>query len=157
MAREFLPTVVEQRLLSGEHFSVDGTLLEAWASMKSFRPDDEDTSPGYGGRNPGRNPEVDFRGERRSNDPHRSTTGPESRLARKGKGKEARLCLGAHLLMDDREGLVVDLRVGTPEQDAALDMLAAVPGESQIPVGVDRGYDTSSLSEKQCSKLNSSI
>ena len=131
MAREFLPTVVEkareQRLLSGEHFSVDGTLLEAWASMKSFRPADEDTPPEYGGRNPGRNPEVDFRGERRSNDAHRSTTDPESRLARKGKGKEARLCSGAHPLMDDREGLVVDLRLtpawSTPERDAALDML----------------------------------
>ena len=101
--REFLLAIVEQareqRLLSEEHFSVDGTLLESWASSKSFRPKDEDPPPGDGGRNPGRNPEVDFRGERRSDDTHQSTTDPESRLARKGKGKEARLCFGAHVLI----------------------------------------------------------
>ena len=113
-----------------------------------FRPNDEDPPPGDGGRNP----EVDFRGERRSNNTRRSTTDPESRLARKGKSKEARLCFGAHLLMDNREdldnweGLVVDLRLtpagGTSERDAALEMLAAVPGVGQITVGADRGCDT---------------
>ena len=113
VAREFLLEIVEQareqRLLSEEHFSVDGTLLEAWASVKSFRPRDEEPLPGDGGRNP----EVDFHGERRSNETHRSTTDPEARLARKGKGKgkEARLCFGAHVQMDNREGLVVDVRL----------------------------------------------
>ncbi len=110
VAREFLLEIVqqasEQRLLSEEHFSVDGTLLEAWASVKSFRPKDGDP-PTEGG---GRNPEVDFRGERRSNDTHQSTTDPDARLAKKGRGKEARLCFGTHVLMDNREGLVVDVR-----------------------------------------------
>ena len=146
VAREFLLEIVgqarEQRLLSEEHFSVDGTLLEAWASVKSFRPRDEDEPPSDGGRNP----EVDFRGERRSNDTHRSTTDPEARLAKKGKGKEAKLCFGAHVLMDNREGLVVDVRFtpagGASERDAALEMLEAVPGAERITVGADRGYDT---------------
>ena len=146
VAREFLLQIVgqarEQGLLSEEHFSVDGTLLEAWASVKSFRPRDGDP-PSEGG---GRNPEVDFHGERRRNETHRSTTDPESRLAKKGKGKEARLCFGAHLLMDNREGLVVDVRLtpadGTSERDAALEMLASAPGTGRITVGADRGYDT---------------
>ena len=146
VAREFLLEIVgqarEQRLLSEEHFSVDGTLLEAWASVKSFRPRDEDEPPSDGGRNP----EVDFRGERRSNDTHRSTTDPEARLAKKGKGKEAKLCFGAHVLLDNREGLVVDVRLtpveGASERDAALEMLEAVPGARRITVGADRGYDT---------------
>ena len=89
---------------------------------------------------------MDFHGERRRNETHRSTTDPESRLAKKGKGKEARLCFGAHLLMDNREGLVVDVRLtsadGTSERDAALQMLASVPGTGRITVGADRGYDT---------------
>ena len=145
VARAFLLEVVaqarEQRLLSEEHFSVDGTLLEAWASVKSFRPRDEDGPPSDGGRNP----EVDFRGERRSNDTHRSTTDPDARLAKKGKGKKAKLCFGAHVLMDNREGLVVDVRLtpagGASERDAALEMLEAVPGAGRITVGADRGYD----------------
>ena len=99
VAREFLLEIVEQareqRLLSEAHFSVDGTLLEAWASVKSFRPSDGDPPSGDGGRNP----EVDFHGERRSNETHRSTTDPEAKLAKKGKGKEAGLCFGAHVLM----------------------------------------------------------
>ena len=110
-ARDFLLEIVRQartqRLWSEEHFSVDGTLLEAWASVKSFRPEDEDPPPSEGG---GRNPEVDFRGERRSNETHQSTTYPDARLAKKGQGKEAKLCFGAHVLMDNREGLVVDVR-----------------------------------------------
>ena len=106
VARELLLQIVEQarkqRLLSEEHFSVDGTLLEAWASVKSFRPRDDDPPPPEGD---GRNPEVDLRGERRRNETYRSTTDPEARLTRKGKGKEARLCFGTHVLMDNREGL----------------------------------------------------
>ena len=123
-------------------------LLDAWASLKSFRPRDGDPPPsaalGDGGG--GRNREVDFRGERRRNETHRSTTDPEARLARKGKGKEARLCFGAHVLMDNREGLVVDVRLtpadGAGERDAALEMLASAPGTRRITVGADRGYDT---------------
>ena len=118
VAQEFLLRIVEQareqRLLSEEHFSVDGTLLEGWASVKSFRPRDEEPPPPEGG---GRNPEVDFHGEWRRNETHRSTTDSEARLAKKGKGKEARLCFGAHVLMDNREGLVVDVRL-TPADGA---------------------------------------
>ena len=152
VAREFLLQIVEQareqRLLSEDHFSVDGTLLEAWASLKSFRPRDEDPPSGaaLGDGGGGRNREVDFRGERRRNETHRSTTDPEARLARKGKGKEARLCFGAHVLMDNREGLVVDVRLtpadGAWERDAAVEMLASTPGTRRITVGADRGYDT---------------
>ena len=125
VAREFLLQIVEQarkqRLLSEEHFSVDGTLLEAWASVKSFRPRDDDSPSGGGSEGGGRNPAVDFRGERRRNETHRSTTDPEARLAR--KGKEVRLCFGAHVLMDNREGLVVNVRLtpaaGAGEREAA--------------------------------------
>ena len=156
------PQTVEQartqRLLSGEHFSVDGTLLEAWASVKSFRPKDEDPPPPS--ESGGRNPEVDFRGERRSNETHQFTTDPGARLARKGKGKEAKLCFGANVLMDNRlmdnrEGPVVDVRLtpaaGTWERDAALEMLEAVPGARRITVGADRGYDTRDF-VKRCRK-----
>ena len=151
MAREFLLAIVEQareqRLLSEERFSVDGALLEAWASVKSFRPRDEDPPSGDGsGEGGGRNREVDFRGERRRNETHRSTTDPDARLARKGKSKEARLCFGAHVLTDNREGLVVDVRHtpadGAWERDAALEMLASAPSARRITVGADRGYDT---------------
>ncbi len=156
VAREFLLEIVEQarrqRLLSEDHFSVDGTLLEAWASVKSFRPKDEDEPMDEGG---GRNPEVDFWGERRRNDTHRSTTDPDARLARKGKGKEAKLCFGAHVLMDNQEGLVVDVRLtpadGASERSAALQMLEAVPGAGRITVGADRGYDTQGF-VRECRK-----
>ena len=110
--------------------------------MKSFRPRDGDPPSGDGGRNP----EVDFRSERHSNETHQSTTDPDARLAKKGKGKEARLCFGAHVLMDNREGLVVDVLLtpaaGAAEREAALDMLARAPGQRRITVGADRGYDT---------------
>ena len=118
MVREFLLAIVEQareqRLrsesISARPLTNRGTLLEAWASVKSFRPRDEDPPSGDGGCNP----EVDFRGERRRNETHASTTDPESRLAKKGKGKEARLCFGAHVLMDNREGLVLDVASPLP-------------------------------------------
>ena len=156
VSREFLLAIVEQArqqgLLSAEHFSVDGTLLEAWASLKSFRPRDEDPSAGDGSGNHfradggGRNPEVDFRGQRRRNETHVSTTDPEARLAKKGPGKEARLCFEGHVLMDNRQGLVVDVMLtragGTSERDAAIVMLGAVSGAGRITVGADRGYDT---------------
>ena len=150
MVREFLLAIVEQareqRLrsesISARPLTNRGTLLEAWASVKSFRPRDEDPPSGDGGCNP----EVDFRGERRRNETHASTTDPESRLAKKGKGKEARLCFGAHVLMDNREGLVLDVRLtpadGAWERDAALEMVASAPGAGRITVGANRGYDT---------------
>ena len=132
-----------QHLLSEEHFSVDGTLLEAWASIKSVRPRDEERDPpGAGGRNPWK----DFRGERRSNTTHVSTTDPEALLARKGEGQAAKLSFAGHVLMENRNGLVVDVALsqatGTAETEAALTMLERVPTARRITVGADKGYDT---------------
>ncbi len=147
VARQFFSSVRGEArrlgLLSDEHFSVDGTLLEAWASVKSFRPvEDSEPPPGAGGRNP----EVDFRGERRSNRTHRSATDPEARLARKGPGREARLSFAGHVLMENRNGLVVDIALsqatGTAEERAALRMIGRVRGRGRITVGADKGYDT---------------
>jgi len=146
VAREFLTAVVAEarrrKLLSEDHFTVDGTLLEAWASLKSIHPKDSGEPPKQGDRNP----DVDFRGEPRTNDTHQSSTDPEARLARKGAGKEAKLCFGGHVLMDNRTGLVVDVTVtratGTAERDTALDMIEKVPGSRRITVGADKGYDT---------------
>lgn len=130
-------------LMSKDHFTVDGTLIEAWASMKSFRPkDDQDQDPPETG---GRNPEVDFKGQKRKNDTHQSTTDPDARLLKKGQGKEAKLCFMGHALMENRNGLVVDNRLtlanGTAEWDAALEMVENLPGTHQITVGADKGYD----------------
>ena len=115
-----LPQV--RKLLSSEHFSVDGTLIEAWASMKSFVPKDGSKPPsGKGRRSGGRNAERDFHGEKRSNDTHASTTDPDARLFRKGPGKEAKLCHMGHLMTENRNGLIVDARLteanGTAERD----------------------------------------
>jgi transposase len=147
----------KEGLLSKEHFSVDGTLLEAWASLKSFRPKDEpsgSTDPPSG--DGGRNPEVDFHGEKRSNETHASKTDPEALLAKKGKGKEAKLCFTGHALMENRNGLVVNACVtkatGTCEREAAIEMLEEVPGDNQATVGADKGYDAKSF-VKECHKL----
>ena len=133
---------VKRRLLSSEHFSVDGTLIEAWASMKSFRPKDGSGEPPA----PGRNSERDFHGERRSNDTHASTTDPEARLLRKSAGREAKLCFMGHALMENRSGLIVDACLtradGHAERVAALAMIeprADRPG--RITLGADKGYD----------------
>jgi transposase len=133
-----------RKLLSSEHFSVDGTLIEAWASMKSFVPKDGGEPPsGTGGG--GRNAERDFHGEKRKNDTHSSTTDPDARLFRKGAGKEAKLCHMGHLLTENRNGLIVDARLtaanGTAERTTALAMIAdnAGPGST---VGGDKNYDT---------------
>jgi transposase len=147
VAKGFLGAVLaearQRKLLSEDHFTVDGTLLEAWASLKSFRPSDGGTDQSTDG---GKNASVDFRGEHRRNDTHQSTTDPEARLARKGRGKEARLCFGGHVLMENQSGLVVNVTVtqatGTAERDAALDMLEEVPGKHRITVGADKAYDT---------------
>jgi transposase len=132
------------KLLSSEHFSVDGTLIEAWASMKSFVPrDGGDPPPGKGGG--GRNAERNFHGEKRKNDTHCSTTDPDARLFRKGAGKEAKLCHMGHLMTENRNGLIVDARLteanGTAERTTALDMIKdnARPGST---VGGDKNYDT---------------
>lgn len=129
------------RLLADEHFTVDGTLLEAWASHKSFRPQDEDPPPPAGG-----NPTVDFHGERRTNATHRSTTDPDARLYKKARGREARLGYLGHVLMEHRSGLLVHATVtpadGHGERDAAREMITAVAHGRRITLAADKGYDT---------------
>ena len=132
-----------KRLLSTDHFSVDGTLVEAWASMKSFRPKDGSGEPPAGD---GRNREADFHGQKRSNETHASTTDPEARLYRKGPGKEAKLCFMGHALMENRNGLVVDACLteanGHAERIAALHMIEPRADRPRpITLGADRGYD----------------
>ncbi len=152
VAAKFLAAVLAQsrvkRLLSTDHFSVDGTLIEAWASMKSFKPkasseDDAPPPPSSGGRNA----EVDFKGETRSNQTHESTTDPEARLYRKGAGMEARLCFIGHTLMENRSGLIVDACLtpadGHAERIAALAMIEPRADRPRaISLGADKAYDT---------------
>jgi transposase len=145
IAQAFFEAVLAQaetaRLLSDEHFTVDGTLLEAWASHKSFRPRDEEPPAAGGG-----NPAVDFHGQRRTNDTHQSSTDPDARLYKKAQGREARLGYLGHVLMEHRSGLIVQTRVtpadGHGERDAALVMIEAVPGRQPITVAADKAYDT---------------
>ena len=147
VAKEFLARVVGQARARGwtsdEHFTVDGTLLEAWASLKSFQPKNQKgkTMPD----DPG-NPTVDFHGECRSNDTHASNTDPDARLARKGSGKEAKLSYSGNLLVENRNGLIVNAELleanGRAERDAALLMLEQVPGGKRVTAGADKGYDT---------------
>ena len=147
VAKQFLAQVVEQArakgLTSDEHFTVDGTLLEAWAGAKSFqRKDDKNPSPPD---DPG-NPSVNFHGEKRSNRTHVSKTDPEAKLARKGEGKEAKLSYSGNLLVENRNGLIVNAMVwdasGTAERDTALAMLEQIPGNRRVTVGGDKGFDT---------------
>ena len=139
-------------LMSDEHFSVDGTLIDAAASIRSFRRRDDDDSGGDGEGASG-----DFRGEKLSNATHRSETDPDARLMRKGQGKEAKLVFMAHALMDNRHGLVSDFRLteanGKAERDAALDMLMSIPGSRRLSVGADRGYDAKEF-VAECRELN---
>jgi transposase len=145
VAAEFLATLLDRpkvrRLLSSEHFSVDGSLIRAWASMKSFRPKDGDDAPPDGGRNPSR----DFRGERRRNATYSSASDPDALLYRKGPGMEAWLCFVGHVLMENRSGLVVDAELtrasGHAERLAALAMLDRLPTAGPATVGADRGFD----------------
>jgi transposase len=147
VAKEFFRLVVAEAtklgLMSDEHFTVDGTLLEACASLKSFKKVDSGEEPPMD--DPG-NPTVDFHGERRSNDTHASTTDGDALLARKGTGKEAKLSYSGHVLMENRNGLVADVEVlqahGTAERDAALMMMEAMPGDHPVTVGADKNYDT---------------
>ena len=138
-----LPQVKD--LLSDEHLSVDGTLIQAWASMKSFRRKDGADEPPA----PGRNGERNFRGEKRSNETHASTTDPDARLAKKSNGQEAKPGFTGHLLMENRNGLVVDARLtrarGTAEPEAALEMLGDLPGSAKKTVGADKNHDTAAF------------
>src|ERR1041385_4953070 len=157
VARELLAEVVaqaqEQNLTSDEHFTVNGTLIEAWASLKSFqRKGEPQTPPDDRG-----NPTVDFHGEKRSNETHESTTDPDARLARKGNGKEAKLSYNGNLLTENRNGLIVNTEVfeanGTAERVAAVVMLEQVPGGHRITAGGDKGYDTRDF-VAECRNLN---
>jgi transposase len=156
VAKEFLVQVVEKARTQGwasdEHFTVDGTLLEAWASAKSFQRKDKKQPPPD---DPG-NPTVNFRGETRSNDTHASTTDPESQMAKKGEGKESKLSYCGNLLVENRNGLIVDAEVfqanGTAERDAALIMLEKLPGMQPVTVGGDKGFDTRDF-VKECRNL----
>ena len=147
VAREFLLQVVSQAKAQGltadEHFTVDGTLVEAWASLKSFQPKEQKDVPPPD--DPG-NATVNFHGQKRSNQTHESSTDPDARLARKGSGKEAKLSYNSNLLVENRNGLIVDTETfeanGTAERDAALVMLEKLPGIEQVTVGADKAYDT---------------
>jgi transposase len=144
IAKEFFAVVVEQarvmRLLSDEHFTVDGTLIEAWASQKSFRP------KGRQGEGSG----DDFHGNQRSNETHESKSDPEARLFRKGRGKEAKLCYLGHVLTENRNGLVVEVELtaadGRAERQAGLAMASRLPGgQRRVTLGADKGYDTAAF------------
>jgi hypothetical protein len=146
IAAKFLRAVLAQpkvkRLISSDHFSVDGTLIEAWASLKSFRRKDGGDNDPDG---PGRNAERGFHKEKRSNATHQSTTDPEARLYKKGDGQPARLCYLGHALMENRHGLAVDgsltLATGTAEREAALAILDRRPTRRRITLGADKAYD----------------
>lgn len=137
--------------LSDEHFTVDGTLIEAWASQKSFQPKDGNSQPPQGGAG-GRNTEVDFRGQERTNDTHESKTDPDARLYKKAKGAQARLCYIGHVAMENRNGLAVDtmltLASGTAEREAAVEMISRIPGSHRITVGADKAYNACSFVEE---------
>jgi len=148
IARKFFALVLAQAreasLLSDEHFSVDGTLIEAWASLKSFQRKDGNAPPPTDD-DPG-NPTIDFHGEERRNDTHESTTDPDARLARKSKGHESKLAYCGNLIVENRNGLVVDTELlqcnGTAERDAALVMAERLDGTHPVTLGADKGYDT---------------
>src|SRR5215831_39575 len=147
IAKEFLGRVVAQAaskgLTSDEHFTVDGTLLEAWAGAKSFREKQGEPAPPPDDKG---NPTVNFHGEKRSNETHASKTDPEAQMARKGEGKESKLSYCGNLLVENRNGLIVNAEVfqanGTAERDAALVMLEQIPGTKPVTVGGDKGFDT---------------
>lgn len=162
LEHEVIPTlfaeVVElagnKGLLSDEHFSVDGTLIQAWASQKSFRPKEEDDDQHDGGS---RNAESNFHGEKRSNETHRSKTDPESRNYKKSSNSEAKLAYLGHSLIENRHGLVVDAEVsladGRGERETAIEMLSRLPGSHRKTVGADKNYDTKGFVES-CQGMN---
>jgi len=144
----------KQKLLSDEHFSVDGTLIQAWASQKSYRRKDDDSEPPEGG---GRNSEANFHGEKRSNETHESKTDGDARLAKKGPGKEARLSYMGHTVMENRNGLVVKAAAshatGKAEREMAAELLSDLPGMKKRTVGADKNYDTAGFVE-ECRAMN---
>ena len=151
VAQKFFTKVLEkaetENLISNQHFSVDGTQIQAWASHKSFQSKDRDAEqPADNDKNDPGNPSVDFHGEKRTNETHESTTDPESRLYKKSKGAESKLSYLGHAMMENRNGLVVDARVteasGTAERDAAMGMAIKLPGEHRKTIGGDKNYDT---------------
>jgi len=151
VAEEFFSIVVNQargkRLLSDDHFTVDGTLIEAWAGQKSFQTKKkEDAHKLPPPQDPGSNPTINYRKEKRSNETHRSLTDPLARLFKKTRGSEAKLCYLGHLVTENRNGLVVDTRVtlasGTAERDAAITMMEHKPAGKRVTLGGDRAYDT---------------
>jgi transposase len=158
VAREFLAEVVAQAqskgLTSDEHFTVDGTLIEAWASLKSFQRKDQKNAPPPDDAG---NATVDFHGEKRSNETHASTSDADALLARKGNGKEAKLSYNGNLLTENRNGLIVNTELfqanGTAERDAALVMLEQIPGARRVTLGADKGYDTKDF-VAECRHLN---
>jgi len=153
IARAFFERVLcharAQHLLSDEHFTVDGTLIEAWAGQKSFKK--KGTGSGKPTDDPG-NPSVDFKGEKRTNQTHQSTTDPQARLYKKAKGKESKLCYLGHIMMENRNGLAVNARItkasGTAEREAAADMMGELPGNKRITIGADKAYDTKEFVEQ---------
>jgi len=141
---EVLAEAKRADLLSDEHCTVDGTLIEAWASLKSFQRKD---GKGQGAADSDRgNPTMDFHGEKRSNETHESTTDPEARLVRKGDGKEAKLCYAGHVLMENGNGLVVNTGLtvasGTGEREASLERVDEIPGQGKVTLAADKNYDT---------------
>ena len=160
IAKQFFASIVDEarkaRLMSQEHFTVDGTLIEAWASLKSFkRKDAESEAPSP--EDPG-NPSIDFRGEKRSNDTHESSTDREAKLARKSAGTTSKLAFSAHSLIENRNGLLVDFRISTAtgmaERATALEMMdQELQGSRRITVAADRGYDTHDFVES-CRERN---
>lgn len=161
VAKAFFGSVVASarraKLMSDEHFTVDGTLIESWASLKSFKAKGEAERPSNPPDDPG-NPSVDFHGEKRSNETHESTTDSEARLMRKSRGTTAKLCFSAHSLMENRNGLLVDFRVaeanGRAEREVALAMMDdELPGTRRVTLGADKGYDTRDF-VAQCRERN---
>jgi len=145
--QEVLAEARRRKLLSDEHFTVDGTLIEAWASHKSFKPkDNDDTDEG------GSNPSVDFRRQRRTNETHASTTDPDARLYKKSQGAESKLCYMGHLMIDNRHGLAtnawVTLASGTAEREVAVKMAGEISGMGRVTLAADKGYDTRDCIEK---------
>ena len=159
ISQRFFELVLERArskdLLSSEHFTVDGTLIEAWASQKSFQLKDGPPST-PGDSSGGSNPSVDFRGQKRTNDTHESKTDPDARLFRKGDNQGAILCYQGHLLTENRNGLVIEGRLwiagGTGEREAAIEMIATRPGVSTLTLGADKGYDTQEF-VRRCREL----
>ena len=153
IARIFFEQVLSlarsQHILSNEHFTVDGTLIEAWAGHKSFKKKGSKSSKSSD--DPG-NPTVDFRGEKRSNETHESTTDPDAKLYKKAAGQESKLCYLGHLLMENRNGLAVNACItkasGRAERQAAIDMLEELPGKARVTLAADKGYDTNEFVEK---------